>query len=378
MNVSQPMRVLHVVGAMNRGGVETWLLHVARHLDRTEFATDFLVHTDQPAAYDDELRRLGCRIIPCLHPSRPLRYGRAFRAAMAEHGPYDVLHSHVHHFSGLLMKLGRKCGIPVRIAHSHNDTRHQDAAAGFARRFYLGMMNRWIRVHATQRLAASKEAGLSLFGPRERQPWEVLYCSVDFDPFEAPSDRAGVLAEFGFPNDAIVMSHVGRFAEQKNHAFLLRIFAEAVRQEPKSRLLLVGEGPLRAAAEHLAQSLGIVEHVRFAGPRSDVPRLLKASDVFLLPSLHEGLPLVGMEVQAAGTPIVMTDSITSEVDSVPKLTHRLALNAPPAEWAALALVAARAFEDRTAALAHARRSPFDIRVGVRQLGGCYANAFARV
>ncbi|MFO0866250.1 MAG: glycosyltransferase [Gemmataceae bacterium] len=378
MSPSRPMRVLHVVGAMNRGGVETWLLHVARHMDRSKFATDFLVHAEEPAAYDEELKRLGCRIIPCLHPSRPLRYGRAFRAAMAKHGPYDVLHSHVHHFSGLLMKLGRKCGIPARIAHSHNDTRHQDAAAGLARRFYLGMMNRWIRIHATQRLAASKEAGLSLFGSRDRQPWEVLYCSVDFEPFEAPSDRDGVANEFGFPSDAIVMSHVGRFAEQKNHAFLIRIFAEAARKEPRSRLLLVGEGPLRAEMEQLARSLGLLESVRFTGPRADVSRLLKASDVFLLPSLHEGLPLVGMEVQAAGTPIVMTDTITPEVDIVSALTHRLPLTASPGEWAGASLSAAAKPKDRIAALAAARRSPFDIRVGVRQLGECYANALARV
>ena len=120
---SGPIRVLHVVGAMNRGGVETWLMHLVRRYQGTRVRTDILVHTDEPAAYDAELLEHGCRILRCPLVRRPIRYGHAVKRLLREHGPYDVVHSHVHHFSGYVLRLARKAGVPVRIAHSHNDTR---------------------------------------------------------------------------------------------------------------------------------------------------------------------------------------------------------------------------------------------------------------
>ena len=112
---TSPVRVLHVLGGMNRGGVETWLMHVLRHIDRNRFRMDFLVHTVNPCAYDDEIHSLGSEIIPCLHPSRPWTYVRNFKRILREHGPYDVVHSHVHHFSGHILRLARR---PVSLPGS--------------------------------------------------------------------------------------------------------------------------------------------------------------------------------------------------------------------------------------------------------------------
>lgn len=369
------IRVLHVVGAMNRGGVETWLLHVARTIDRDRFQIDFLVHTDQPCAYDAELRGLGCRILPCLGPNQPLRYGRAFRRLLRDEPPYDVLHSHVHHFSGLLVRQARKMGIPVRIAHSHNDTRAQDGQGRLPRRLYLGLMRHWIARHATGRVAASREAGVALFGGDPGRSWRVLYCGVDLTPFAPLPERTAIRAELGLPPDALVLGHVGRFMEQKNHAFLVRIAAEVFRSDPRARLLLIGEGPLRSDVERQVQELGIADRVHLLGSRPDVPRLLAATDVFVLPSLYEGLPLVGMEVQAAGVPLVLTETITPEVDIVPGLVHRLPLDHSPATWAERVLAAARARAVAPAeALEAVRRSPFNIRHGVHELEQYYAES----
>jgi len=115
------MRILQVVGGMNRHGTETWLMNVLRSVDRTRFQMDFLVHTDEQQAYEDEAKALGSQVIRCLHPSRPWMYAKNFRQVLREHGSYDVVHSHIHHYSGFVLRLAHQAGIPLRIAHSHSD-----------------------------------------------------------------------------------------------------------------------------------------------------------------------------------------------------------------------------------------------------------------
>lgn len=374
--MSAPVRILHVVGALNRGGVETWLMHVLRHIDRDRFRFDFLTHTTQPAAYDDEARALGARIIPCLHPSQPLQYGRRFKQILRQHGPYDVLHSHVHHFSGYPLRLAAQAGVPMRIAHSHNDTVAAESAASPARRAYLALMEYWVRRHATTELACSELAAAALFGPtwEQNQRLRLLYYGIDLAPFRAPVDPAACRAELGLPPDARVIGHVGRFVPQKNHTFLIEIAAETVRREQRARFLLVGDGPLRPDIERRAQVAGLGDHVVFAGLRPDVPRLLRGSmDVFLMPSLHEGLPVAGLEAQAAGLPLVLADTITTELDVLPELTRRLSLNAAESVWAdaVLTMLAQRPSITPAEALAQIEASPFSIEQSVRELEAVY-------
>ncbi|HFB98044.1 MAG TPA: glycosyltransferase family 1 protein, partial [Bryobacterales bacterium] len=192
------VKVLHVIGQMNAGGAETWLLHVLRRLDPERFETDLLVHSSEPGLYDEEVKRLGARLIPCPPPNRPLAYARRLRRILERYGPYDVIHSHLHHLSGLVLRVGRSCSVPVRIAHSHNDTRSVDAGSSWARRFYLWLAKRWIRAYATAGWAVSPEAAAALFGPtwREDRRWRVLPCGIDLAPFLASVSRNAVRAEF--------------------------------------------------------------------------------------------------------------------------------------------------------------------------------------
>src|SRR5208283_2990654 len=127
----RPMRILQIVSGMDTGGVETWLMHILRRIDRDRYRFDFLVHTTKPCFYDDEIKSLGCRIIPCLHPSRPWQYAWNFFRLLKEHGPYDVVHTHVHHFSGFTLMLAHLAGVPMRIVHSHSDTSLIDGRVGF-------------------------------------------------------------------------------------------------------------------------------------------------------------------------------------------------------------------------------------------------------
>ena len=357
-----PVRVLQVVAQMNRGGVETWLMQVLRHLDPRQIRMEFLVTRVEPGHYDPEIAALGSRTLACETPAAPLRFARRFLRLLAREGPYDVVHSHVHHFSGFVLGLAWAASVPVRIAHSHLDTRGADASAPLARKIYLGAMKAALDQFATRGLAVSDAAAVALFDEAWRRDprWDIARCGLDFGGFSSASDAAAVRAEWGLSPDALVLGHVGRFDPQKNHALLLRIAQATFAREARARLVLVGDGPLRPTVEADAARLGIRDRVVFAGIRSDVARVLRAFDVFVLPSVREGLPLVGLEAQAAGLPIVLADSITREVVVLPELFTWLSTSDPVDGWARAILEAARKRAPASAAATALAASEFSL------------------
>ena len=363
---------------MNRGGVESWLMHVLRTIDRRFFVIDFLVHTRERCQFDAEIEALGARIIRCPRPNGTFEYTARLRRALGQGGVYDVVHSHVHHYSGVILRTAQRAGVRVRIAHSHLDTRSVDSGAGFLRARYLRLTRRWIGQSATCKLAASGQAGESLFGlstPESR--WKMLPCGIDLQPFHTAVDRAKVRSELGIPPGALVIGHIGRFAEQKNHAFFLKIAAELGRRKPNAYFLMVGEGPLRRPIETQVAAMGMAGRFCFAGVRPDVPRLmLGAIDAFLFPSLYEGLPLVLVEAQAAGLPCLYSDVVDSDAGLVAPLAHRLSLRLPAGEWAnaLLCLSSAERALRQEEALRIVENSPFNINDSVARLQEVYAGA----
>ncbi len=376
LTLMRPLRVLHVLGSMNAGGVEAWLMHVLRHIDRKRFEIHFLVHTDEHALYDDELVELGATILRCTNTANPLSYARQFLRNIRRNGPFDVLHSHVHHFSGFVLALGRLAGIPVRIGHSHSDTSDTESAASFFRRAYLGLMERLLLAHCTQGFAVSRAAAEALFGLEWHADarLRVLYCGIDLGPFRTPFDSLTIRTDLGISEGDVVFGHVGRFSPVKNHAFFLEIAKCILDYEPRAKFLFVGDGPLRPDIERRAAVLGMKDRIVFAGLRSDVPRLMMgAMDVFLLPSVHEGLPLVLMEAQAAGLPCVVADVVTVEAQINAALIRRLSLSTGAHEWARVAVDVASAsrFADRRTAIEVIDSSRFDITQGIEQMCEVY-------
>jgi glycosyltransferase involved in cell wall biosynthesis len=344
LNMQRPIRILHVVGAMNRGGIETWLMHILRHIDRDRLQMDFVVHTDEPGAYDTEIRQLGSQLIPCLHPSQPWRYGPNFKQILHHYGPYHVVHSHVHHFSGFILRLAKAAGVPMRIVHSHNDTSLEESRASFPRKLYLNLMRRWLADNATAGFAASHLAAANLLGKNWQQDprWQTLYCGIDLKQFQSPVSSVATRAEFGIPPDAFVVGHVGRFEAQKNHRFLLQIATELCKQDPRMVLLLIGEGPLRCDIEESVAQQGLSDRIIFAGSRPDVPQLMQgAMDLFLLPSLYEGLGLVLIEAQAAGLPCLIADNVPQEAEVVKSLIQRISVSQSVTDWVAAVRAVAR-------------------------------------
>lgn len=376
----RPIRILHIVGGMVRAGTETWLMHILRNIDRDAFQMDFLVHTNEECDYDAEIRTLGSKIIPCLNSSQPWLYARNFNRVLRENEPYDIVHSHVHHFSGFVLWLAKRAGIPVRIAHSHLDSSVVESKSGLKRRLYTDFSKALIARNATVGLAASRQALQDLFFHTQTtgQRWRLLLCGVNLKPFRDKINLHQVRAELGIPSDALVVGHVGRFHPQKNHHFVIDIAAEVVKKEPRMRLLLVGEGELVPEIKRKVMQMGLIDKVIFTGIRSDVSRLMMgAIDAFLFPSLYEGLGLVLVEAQAAGLPCILSDVIPEEADIVKPLMQRMSLLQPAYSWAEAVLSVKKRQTNITQqqALRFVEQSLFNIEASIKKLENLYQSCY---
>lgn len=325
-----PVRVLHIVTYMGRGGLETMLMNYYRKIDRSLVQFDFLVHRDFEADYDGEILALGGKIhrLPPLNPFNS-GYLNALDGFFAAHPEYKIVHSHLDCMAGIPLKYAKKHGVPVRIAHSHSSNQTKDL------KYLLKLhFKRNIRKYATELFACSEEAGKWMFSTGE---FHVLNNAIDAASYAFdPGLREEVRAELKIPANAFVIGHVGRFAPPKNHRFLANIIAEAIKQKENTVALLVGDGELRRQIEKQVQDLGIADKVIFTGVRSDVNRLLQAMDVFVLPSHFEGLGIVAVEAQASGLPCIVSDGVSSECKKT-DLVHQIPLSAGAKKWAQVIL-----------------------------------------
>ncbi len=367
--------------SLDHGGIEIWLLHLLRHIDRERFPTDALVLNERRGPLEGELQSLGCRVFYCADHRRPRVLRRFMSDVLRRHGPYDVVHSHVHHFGGMIMRIAAKEGVPIRIVHSRNDTRSVEGGSRLPRRLYTHLMRRWIDAYATRLIAISAPAAEDLFGVgwRRDNRCSIIYSGRDLSPFAAGGDPGDCRRSLGLPADALVLGHVGRFHARKNHKLVVEVAAEVFRQEPSARLLLVGDGEGEGQVRDHVHGLGIDDRVVFAGASDHVPQLLATMDVFLFPSHHEGLGVAVVEAQAVGLPCVIADHLPTEIDVVPELIHRVPTTRPATNWAAVALESVRKpVIDRHEALAAVLASDFNIEHSVGKIAGVYEGERARV
>ena len=302
----EPIRVLHVVTYMGRGGLETMLMNYYRRIDRTKVQFDFLVHREFRADYDDEIEELGGKIyrLPNLNPFNKT-YLKKLDDFFEEHKEYKIVHSHLDCMAGIPLKYAKKHGVPIRIAHAHNSNQTKD------KKYLLKLwFKRNITEYATHLFACARSAGQWMFNTND---FKVLNNAIDSKGYVYNQDIANkVRTEFGIKKNEFVIGHVGRFAPQKNHLFLIQIFSELSKYDVDAKLLLIGEGELRETVEQQVRDLHLDDKVVFAGVRADVPELLQAMDVFVFPSMYEGLPVSIVEAQAAGLPCFISDKVPIE------------------------------------------------------------------
>ncbi|OCT11039.1 glycosyl transferase family 1 [Paenibacillus pectinilyticus] len=320
--MGDPIRILHVVVNMNRGGAETLLMNLYRNVDRTKIQFDFL--TCKAGAYDVEIRELGGVIhrIPYVTDIGHKRYIQALDQFFADEANYKIVHAHMDKMSGFILRSAKKARIPIRIAHSHNTS----SEGGLTAKAYKWFAGTFIASCATHFLACSNKAAQWLFASK-RSKVMLLKNGIESDQFAySPMVRKQIRRELQLSPDAYVIGHVGRFTHQKNHTYLLELFARMQQEKPDAVLVLVGDGPLREEIEQKAEALQLQHKVKFLGVRSDIAQLLQGFDMFVFPSLHEGLPVTLIEAQGAGLPCVISDEITEEVDMGIHLVDRLPLN----------------------------------------------------
>ena len=325
------IRVLHVVGKMHYGGMETLIMNVYRHIDRDRVQFDFLVHYEEAGEYDDEIRRLGGKIyvMPRTVPQNYFKYKKALYKFFTEHQEYKIIHGHLQSVAYIYHDIAKRTGDRVCITHAH--------ASGYDKNL-KGIFSYWTSLLAQKYtdvfFACSNEACKKFFPEAIKQGKETTVVKNGIEAAEYRySKQTGdeVRRELGF-NDNFIIGHIGRFSTVKNHNFLLRVFAETVKKKPESRLVLVGKGPLENDILDLADKLSLKEKIVFLGARSDVPRLLQGMDLFLLPSLYEGLGIVLVEAQAAGLKCFASSAVSKEA-KVTDLLDFLELEQSAEYWA---------------------------------------------
>ena len=367
--VQYPIRVLNLFTVMDRGGAETMVMNYYRHIDRTKVQFDFLVHREQRGAYDDEIEALGGRIYRMypIYPQNFARYKRDIRVFFKDHPEYRIIHSHMSELGYFAFKEAAKQGVPIRICHAHNAP-HVFNMKMIMRDYFKKRMMPYL----THLFMCGVESGRWLYGKENENRFIMLNNAVDASAYTYnPAKRTEMRLQIEL-TDELAVGHVGRFNQQKNHPFLLEIFAALLKKEPNAVLLLVGGGTDMQKMQAKAQTLGIAEKVRFLGIRSDVADMMQAMDVFVFPSLYEGLGIALIEAQAAGLPCVVSDTIPHEA-YLTDLVDSESLSAPAEKWAEK-ILAKRAIprtDRRTEIAAHG----FDITIEAVKLQEFYINAY---
>lgn len=331
MRIYMPViRILHVVGQMNCGGAETMLMSYYRNINREKIQFDFVEHCSHSCTFDREIKSLGGRVYNCprFKIYNIFQYISWWKKFFKTHSQYRILHGHIYSSAAIYLYIAYKYGLKT-IIHSHSANSYGSFKS------FLKRYSRFpLRKIADFFLACSEEAGLWLFGENICKSRHFYICknAINTEDFIFnPLKRKKIRKRLDLEN-AFIVGHVGRFAFPKNHDFLLDIFYKIYSLNPNAILLLVGDGELRNKIEKKVQTLSLSKAVKFLGVRSDVADLMQAMDVFLLPSLYEGIAVVAIEAQASCLPCIFSDSITPEI-KITDLVKFLPLSSSPDFWA---------------------------------------------
>lgn len=311
----EPVRVLHVFRLLTRGGAESMVMNLYRSADREKIQFDFVVCEGKKAAYEDEVLSLGGRIyrLPRFGPGTVIRFIRAWNDLFRKHGEYRIIHGHLRSCASIYLSIARRYGL-ITIIHSHSTSSGKGLLA-----IIKNLMQLPLRKTADYLIACSNAAGVWLYGKKavKKDNYYIIKNALDAQSFRFDEDKRFAARHALGLGNRFVVGHVGSFIPVKNHAFIIEIFNEIRKRNSTAVLLLVGDGKLMQSTKALARKYALSDKIIFTGVREDIPELLCAMDVFLLPSKWEGLPLTAIEAQASGLPCVLSDTITRETKISP-------------------------------------------------------------
>lgn len=330
--MGEPIRILHVLGGLSLGGAESRIMDLYRQIDRQKIQFDFLVHSQAKEHFDEEIEAMGGRIyrVPRFRVYNWFSYKRALKRFFKAHHAFRAVHGHMTSTAAIYLPIAKKAGVPIAIGHA----RSAGVSGGVK-----GILTKWMRRPLKRRadycLACSKEAGEAVYGKRwvEKGKVEVIPNAIAAEKYVYDENvRKQMRKELGLA-EKLVIGHVGSFREAKNHAFLIRIFAEIYKKRSDAVLLLIGDGALRETIEKQVLEAGLEGVVRFLGNQAEISPYYQAMDYLVFPSLYEGLPGTVIEAQAAGLRCLVSDAVTKEA-GVTELAEFYSLNRTASEWAA--------------------------------------------
>lgn len=330
----EPIKVAQIVGKWVGGGVESVIMNYYTHIDRTKIQFDFICDADSTNIPYKRIEELGGRVIIIPPYQKIFKYIKELGKVLKENN-YKIIHSHINALSVFPLYVAKKTGVPVRIAHSHSTSNKKE----WKKNLIKNMLRTFSKLFATDYMCCSEHAGRWLFGDKEYDKGNVylLNNAIDIEKFKynkkirkAKREELGIIANYK------VIGHVGRFVEQKNHEYIIDVFNEIHKEDKNTILMLVGQGPLEEKIRDKVVTLGLEEYVKFLGQRDDINELYQVFDIFLFPSIYEGLGLVLIEAQCSGLYCIASTEVP-KMANINNMVTFLDLNVDKRVWADILL-----------------------------------------
>ncbi|MGN1114632.1 MAG: glycosyltransferase [Oscillospiraceae bacterium] len=368
-------RIAVVMGKMHSGGKKNLVMEYYRNIDRSKIQFDFICDADSNAIPKDEIKELGGRVYE-IAPYQHIFKNMSDMRKICKSNNYKIMHSYNGTMNLFSMFVGWLTHIPVRINESISMGHSADKKT-----ILKNILKPFSRMFATHFMSNGEVCGRWQFGDKLYNEGKVkvfkTVINTDINKFD-PEVRDRTRAEYGI-EDNIVIGHIGRLTEQKNTLFIIDIFNEIIKQEPKAKLLIIGDGNLREAMLDKIKSYGISENVLYLGRREDIQQFYNAMDCFLLPSLYEGLPVVGVEAENCGLPMFFSTEIPKESSACPDLGHFISLDKSAKEWADDVLKAAKkSIGKRTGRTEEVKAAGFDSGIEAEKLLDYYENVLSEI
>lgn len=311
--MAEPIRIAQVIGNAANGGVESVINNYYKFIDKNKFQFDFYVDSVSGIIRKEKIEALGGRVFITPRYQDSMIAFQKYLFEQFKKEKYLIVHSNMNALSYFVLKIAKKADVPIRIAHSHS-TANKKELIKTAIKDVLRLKS---KTYATDYFACSEVAGRWLFGNKafDKGQVKIINNGIEIEEFKFSQEkRITARKEVGIPEDAFVIGNIGRFVKQKNQAFLIDVFKGVLEKRDNAYLLFVGEGPLEQSLINKAKELKVDNRVIFAGTHKHPARFYDAMDVFALPSLYEGLGMVGVEAQANGIRCIFSDNVPNEVD----------------------------------------------------------------
>lgn len=356
------MRILHVFSILDVGGMESYVMNMYRHIDRTRIQFDFLVHHGRRGAFEDEIEEMGGRVfhMTVLDDFNLPKYRRQLDRLFRENR-YQIVHGHLSSMALWYLGAAERAGVQWRILHCHCPGQTK-TIKGYLRHFLFQFSPR----HANVRFACSPEAGKYQF---KDQSFEVLPNGIDVEKFRFGKEKRAQLRDQLNLGDDFVIGHVGRFYPEKNHGFMLKVFQNLVQKKPDAKLMLLGDGPLMETIRQEVKDQGLEDSVLFMGLQKNCAPYYSAMDCFVLPSVYEGLPLSGIEAQCAGLPCLFTAAASPKLKISPNAAFIPVGEEDVEKWADALVDISLAEADRGVLPEEAGQ--FDVRLSAKKMSERY-------